>query len=87
MSRELTIKEISYIRSALEGYIGILVMDGKSGDLHDDERLDTQDDLLVYGKLLHTFKKIEKQSTELCDVQSFSISQRETTEKWKIKYN
>lgn len=81
MSRELTFKEISYIRSALEGYIGLLEIDVKSGDLDDDERLDTQEDLLFYGKLLYTFQKSEKQSTELRDVQSISISQREATDK------
>ncbi len=76
-SRELTFKEISYIRAALEGYIGLLNEDINSNELDDDERLDTQEDIIFYEKILYTFQKAEKQSTELKEVQSISIKQRE----------
>ena len=77
-SKELTFKEISYIRAALEGYIGLLKLDVESEDIDDDERLDTQEDLLFYDKLLYTFQKAEKQSVDLKEVSSLSIKTRET---------
>jgi len=80
-SRELTFKEISYIRAALEGYIGLLNEDINSNELGDDERLDTQEDIIFYDKILYTFQKAEKQSTELKEVQSISIKQREKPNK------
>lgn len=75
--KELTFKDISYIRAAIESFIGQLKMDLESGELDDDERLDTQEDLLYYEKLLYTFQKAEKQSVELKEVHSFAIKQRE----------
>jgi hypothetical protein len=39
-------------------------------------RLDTQEDLLYYEKLLHTFQKAEKQSVDLKEVESLVIKQR-----------
>ena len=77
-SKELTFKEISYIRAALEGYIGLLKLDVESEDIDDDERLETQEDLLFYDKLLYTFQKAEKQSVDLKEVSSLSIKTRET---------
>ena len=77
-SKELTFKEISYIRAALEGYIGLLKLDAESEDIDDDERLDTQEDLLFYDKLLYNFQKAEKQSVDLKEVSSLSIKTRET---------
>lgn len=74
--QELTFKDISYIRSALEGYIGLLNLDLKSDELSDDERLDLQEDLLYYDKLLYTFKKAEKQSVDLKEVAPIAIAQR-----------
>ncbi len=74
-----TFKEISYIRAALEGYIGLLKSDIESSEL-DDERLDTQEDLLFYDNLLYTFQKAEKQSVDLREVQSISIKQRDKDE-------
>ncbi|WP_020409061.1 hypothetical protein [Hahella ganghwensis] len=76
-NRDLTYKEISYIRAALEGYIGLLKSDVDSGELDDDERLDIQEDLLFYDNLLYTFQKAEKQSVDLREVQSISIKQRD----------
>ena len=78
---ELTFKDISYIRAALENHIGQLKLDIESGELGDDERLDTQEDLLYYGKLLHTFKKAEKQSVELREVSSIVVKKREPKNK------
>ena len=72
-SRELTFKDISYIRAAIEGYIGLIKLDVDSGDLDDDERLDLQEDLLYYDKLLYLFQKAEKQSVELREVTSISL--------------
>jgi len=69
-SRELTFKEISYIRAALEGYIGLLNEDINSNELGDDERLDTQEDIIFYDKILY-----------LKEVQSISIKQREKPNK------
>lgn len=77
-SKELTFKEISYIRAALEGYIGLLKLDLESEDNDDDERLDTQEDLLYYDKLLYTFQKAEKQSVDLHEVSSLSIKSRKS---------
>ncbi len=77
ISRELTFKEISYIRAALEGYIGLLNQDIESNDLSGDERLDTQEDIVFYDKILYTFQKAEKQSTDLHEVQSISLKQRD----------
>ena len=74
--KELTYKDISYIRVALEGYIGLLSLDVECGELDDDERLDTQEDLLYYEKLLYTFQKAEKQSVELREVSSIVIKER-----------
>jgi hypothetical protein len=45
--KELTFKDISYIRAALEGFIGQLKMHLASDDLDDDERIDTQEDPFV----------------------------------------
>ena len=81
ISRELTFKEISYIRAALEGYIGLLNQDIESNDLNDDERLDTQEDIVFYDKILYTFQKAEKQSTELREVQSITLKQRDKPNK------
>ena len=78
--RELTCKDISYIRAAIEGFIGQLKMDIESGEF-DDERLDMQEDLLYYDKLLYTFQKAEKQSVELREVSSIGIKQRELPNK------
>jgi hypothetical protein len=55
--KALTFKDISYIRAAIEGYIGQLKFDIESAELDDDERLDTQEDLLYYDKLPNTFQK------------------------------
>jgi hypothetical protein len=74
--KELTFKDISYIRAALEGFIGQLKMDIESGELDDDERLDMQEDFLYYEKLLYTFQKAEKQSVELKEVSSLVIKHR-----------
>ncbi len=76
-SRELTFKEISYIRAALESYVGILNEDSESHQLSDDERLDLQEDILFYDKLLYSFQKAEKQSIDLREVQSISVKQCE----------
>ena len=75
--KELTFKDISYIRAALENFVGHLQMDIESGELDDDERLDTQEDILYYDKLLYTFQKAEKQSVELKEVASIVLKQRE----------
>ena len=82
-SREVSFKEISYIRTALEGYIGLLNEDVESGQLGDDERFDTREDIQFYDKLLYTFQKAEKQSTDRREVQSISIKQREKPVKGK----
>lgn len=74
--KELTFKDISYIRAALEGYIGLLNADIESGDIGEDERLDTQEDLLYYDKLLYEFQKAEKQSVDLREVTSIVIKGR-----------
>lgn len=74
--QELTFKDISYIRAALEGYIGLLKLDVESDELDDDARLDLQEDLLYYDKLLYQFKKSEMQSTELKAVESIVIPVR-----------
>lgn len=79
--KELTYKDISYIRAALESFIVQLKMDIESGELDDDERLDTQEDILYYEKLLYTFQKAEKQSVELREVSSIAIKQREVPNK------
>jgi len=75
--KELTFKDISYIRTAQEGFSGQLKMDVESGELDDDEKLDAQEDLMYYEKLLYTFQKAEKQSVELREVSSLVIKQRE----------
>ncbi len=77
--KELTYKDISYIRAALEGYIGLLNADIESGDIDEDERLDTQEDLLYYDKLLYVFQKAEKQSVDLREVTSIVIKDRRST--------
>ncbi len=77
--KELTFKDISYIRAALEGYIGLLNADIESGDIDEDERLDTQEDLLYYDKLLYVFQKAEKQSVDLREVTSIVIKDRRST--------
>lgn len=74
--KELTYKDISFIRAAIEGYIGLLNLDIESGELDDDERFDIQDDLLYYEKLLYTFQKAEKQSVELRAVSSIAVKDR-----------
>ena len=79
--KELTFKDISYIRAAIEGFIGQLKIEVESGELDDDERLDTQEDILYYDKLLYTFQKAEKQSVELREVSSICIKQRELPNK------
>ena len=80
-SRELTFKEISYIRAALEGYICLLNENIELDQLGDDERLDNQEDILFYEKLLYTFQKSEKQSTDLREVQSILINTRTSPNK------
>lgn len=75
--RELTFKEISYIREALESYVGILNEDSESHEPSDDERLDLQEDILFYENLLYSFQKAEKQSIDLRKVKSISVKRRE----------
>ncbi|MDH5652241.1 MAG: hypothetical protein OEZ39_10340 [Gammaproteobacteria bacterium] len=74
--RELTFKEISYLRAALEAYIGIIKQDIEDDKTDEDERSDLQEDLLFYDKLLYTFRKAEKQSVELREVQTITIPKR-----------
>lgn len=73
---ELTFKEVSYIRAALEAYLQMLEQDVAGDELDDDERIDTQEDILFYNKLLHTFRKAEKQAHELKEVPSIAINLR-----------
>ncbi|MDH5178862.1 MAG: hypothetical protein OEY07_04280 [Gammaproteobacteria bacterium] len=74
--RELTFKEISYLRAALEAYISIIKQDIEDDKTDEDERSDLQEDLLFYDKLLYTFRKAEKQSVELREVQTITIPKR-----------
>jgi len=81
---DLTFKEISYIRSALQYRLNGLEREIEADNegrlekpLTEDEAIDIQEDILFYDKLLYTFQKAEKQSTDLREVQSISIKQRE----------
>ncbi len=74
--RELSYKEISYIRSALEICIGQLELDVAADDIDDDDRIDLQEDIMFYENILYTFKKSEKQSVDLKEVQSIAIKTR-----------
>jgi len=81
---ELTFKEISYIRSALQYRLNGLEREIDADNeeklekpLTEDEAIDIQEDIIFYDKLLYTFQKAEKQSTDLREVQSISIKQRE----------
>ena len=74
--QELTFKDISYIRFALEGYIGVLKLDLDSEEMDNDERMDIQEDIIYYEKLLHLFRKSEKQSHDLKEVQAIGIPVR-----------
>lgn len=81
---ELTFKEISYIRSALKYRLQGLEreVDADNDDQLDesfteDERIDLQEDIVFYDKLLYLFEKAEKQSQELKVVQSVSLPSRD----------
>lgn len=85
---DLTFKEISYIRSALQYRLSGLEREidadneGKlDPPLTEDESVDIQEDIIFYDKLLYTFQKAEKQSFELREVQSISIKEREKPNK------
>jgi hypothetical protein len=75
--QELSFKDVSFIRSALEGYIGLIKLDLASDDIDDDARLDLQEDIIYYERLLHLFRKSEKQSFDLREVQGIGIPMRE----------
>lgn len=77
---ELTYKEVSYIRSALQYRLKGLEREieaDNSGKLDppltDDERIDIQEDIIYYDKLVYMFEKAEKQSEELKVVESIII--------------
>lgn len=80
---ELTFKEISYIRSALKYRLSGLEreIDADNNNeleapLSEDERLDIQDDIAFYDKLLYQFEQAEKQSQDLKVVPSIAIPNR-----------
>jgi len=81
----LTFKEISYIRSALKYRLSGLEREISADNnnsleepLTDDERLDIQDDIVFYDKLLYQFEKAEKQSEDLKVVQNITLPERES---------
>ncbi|MCE2027416.1 hypothetical protein [Sessilibacter corallicola] len=66
---ELTFKDISYIRSALQyrlaGLEREIISDNKNSlekPLSEDERIEIQEDIIFYDKLLYQFEQAEKQS-------------------------
>ena len=78
---ELTFKDISYIRSALQAKLKSLEAEIQADDdekldppLAEDERLDIQEDIVYYDKLLYVFEKAEKESKELRAVQSIVLT-------------
>lgn len=80
---ELTFKEISYIRSALQyclaGLEGEILADNNNSleePLSEDERIDIQEDIIFYDKLLYQFEQAEKQSHEMKVVPSITIPTR-----------
>ncbi|VAW66936.1 hypothetical protein MNBD_GAMMA09-1421 [hydrothermal vent metagenome] len=80
---ELTFKEISYIRAALkyrllglEREIEADNEDKLEEPLSEDERVDIQEDIVVYDKLLYMFEKAEKQSQELKVVSNINLADR-----------
>jgi len=80
---ELTFKEISYIRSALKYRLSGLEREIEADNENaldkprtEDERMDIQEDIIFYDKLLYTFEKSEKQSQELKVVESIIVPER-----------
>ena len=80
---ELTFKEISHIRSALKYRLSGLEREIEADNenaldepLTEDERIDIQEDIVFYDKLLYTFEKAEKQSQELKVVESITVPDR-----------
>ncbi|MDH5179829.1 MAG: hypothetical protein OEZ39_18425 [Gammaproteobacteria bacterium] len=80
---ELTFKDISYIRAALQYQLQGLeheIAADNAGELDppltDDERVDMQEDIIYYDRLVYMFEKAEKQSVELREVQSIELPDR-----------
>lgn len=74
---ELTFKDISYIRSALQAKLKSLEAEIEADNndqleepLTEDERSDIQEAILYYDKLLYTFEKAEEASADLRVVQA-----------------
>ena len=68
---KLDFKEISYIRAALQYRLSGLEREFEADNndsldppLSEDERIDIQEDIIFYDKLLYQFEKAEKQSYE-----------------------
>ncbi len=81
---ELTFKEISYIRSALQYFLAgleseILADNNNSLEepLSEDERIEIQEDIIFYDKLLYQFEQAEKQSQEIRIVPSIALPTRD----------
>ena len=77
---ELTFKDISYIRSALQAKLKSLEAEIEADNddkldppLTEDERSDLQEDIVYYDKLLYVFEKAEKESKDLRSVQSIVL--------------
>ncbi len=81
---ELTFKDISYIRSALQyrlaGLEREIISDNKNSlekPLSEDERIEIQEDIIFYDKLLYQFEQAEKQSQEIRVVPSITLPTRD----------
>ena len=61
--KELSDKEVSCIRAALAQYLALLQKQIDDG-VDDDQRLDLQEDIMTYVKLLYRFEKAEKHSQD-----------------------
>ena len=83
---ELSFKEISYIRAALQYRLNGLEREIEADNdntleqpLSEDERTSIQEDIVFYDKLLYQFEKAEKQSQAMRSVESIVIPARDSS--------
>ena len=83
---ELSFKEISYIRAALQYRLNGLEREIEADNdntleqpLSEDERTSIQEDIVFYDKLLYQFEKAEKQSQTMRSVESIVIPTRDSS--------
>ena len=83
---ELSFKEISYIRAALQYRLNGLEREIEADNdnalkqpLSEDERVSIQEDTVFYDKLFYQFEKAEKQSQAMRSVESIVIPARDSS--------